>query len=716
MKLRAFIGVCLVVPGTVFGEIELDEYDTSPLVISPTRLKQSQHDTPASVTRITKDVIRDLQITKLDEVLKYVAGMISANASGNQPRINYHGTSGLVPRRMQVLIDGVSVYRSGYAEVVWPTLPISVDDIEVVEVTRSPSAAAYGTNSMMAVINIKTKDPLSVDRTEVRVTSGSQETRKFGVSSGGEFSENARYRFSINGFEDEGYDENFAGLDRHDGTRSILVNGKIDYVIDDDTRLDAFIGFSDVETELEFRDRNQTSFPDIDTKSIYAIGTLYQAFEPGDELKIKASYVTADQEVEWGQCYPTALFSDSLRALHLQNPDYAESLRNNTVPTGGSASDDQLRDQFLAELATLGAAALEPWCGTTNENTMEGRYGVEAEFTSIVNDSLRYVIGGSAYRNWIESETFVNGKGSSNQFGLFGNAEMRFGRFVFNLGGMVEHEPSNLEDPAFSPRIGVNYRLTGNTSIRAVLSRSVRTPDILEYDRDWSYRLDSTDPYPLDGETSKYFYFNSKSDGKIKSEEILAREISLFHSSSINLDRGKLNRSFDFKFFRNNLDNLVSEKLQFFDYNPTNDGEVRLTGFEFEADFKFENYFLPEYVEYVSAHMNYAYIDNDTDEFFETSLHADHSGAAYIIARAKAGYFGSLAYYGNSEIQGESADAFEFGLGRDYRFNTGTFTLKGKVVYRPDKVEEFTSSETFAVKNIYGDSTSFFITAEYRLK
>jgi outer membrane receptor protein involved in Fe transport len=293
---------------------------------------------------------------------------------------------------------------------------------------------------------------------------------------------------------------------------------------------------------------------------------------------------------------------------------------------------------------------------------------------------------------------------------------MRFGRFVFNLGGMVEHEPSNLDDPAFSPRIGVNYRLTGNTSIRAVLSRSVRTPDILEYDRDWSYRLDSTDPYPLDGQTSKYFYFNSKSDGKIKSEEILAREISLFHSSSINLDRGKLLRSFDFKFFRNNLDNLVSEKLQFFDYNPTNDGEVRLTGFEFEADFKFENYFLPEYVEYVSAHMNYAYIDNDTDEFFETSLHADHSGAAYIIARAKAGYFGSLAYYGNSDIQGESADAYEFGLGRDFRFNTGTFTLKGKVVYRPDKVEEFTSSETFAVKNIYSDSTSFFITAEYRLK
>lgn len=441
MGLRAFIGFFVVVPCAAFAQIELDEYDPSPLVISPTRLKQSQHDTPASVSRISKEVIHDLQLTTLDEVLKYVAGMISSNASGNQPRINYHGTNGLVPRRMQVLIDGVSVYRSGYAEVVWPTLPISVDDIEIVEVTRSPSAAAYGTNSMMAVINIKTKDPLSVSKFEVRSTLGGQGTRKFGVSSGGEFSDKARYRLSITGYQDDGYDENFAGLERHDGTKSIFANGKVDYLIDDDTRIDAFLGISNASTDLEFRDSNQTSFPDIDTKSMYAIGTLYQAFEPGDELKFKASYVSAEQEVEWGVCYPTILFSDNLRSLQLQNPDYVEQLLQSNFPSGGTASDDMLRNGFLSDLALLGSEALDPWCGTTNENTKEGRYGLETEFTSIVNDYLRYVVGGSVYRNWIESKTFVNGKGSTNQYSLFGNAEMRFGKFVFNVGGMLEHEP-----------------------------------------------------------------------------------------------------------------------------------------------------------------------------------------------------------------------------------------------------------------------------------
>jgi len=67
-----------------------------------------------------------------------------------------------MPRRMQVLLDGISVYRPSYADVSWWTLPISIND--VVEVTRPPSAASYGANSMMAVINIKTKDPYDVNR------------------------------------------------------------------------------------------------------------------------------------------------------------------------------------------------------------------------------------------------------------------------------------------------------------------------------------------------------------------------------------------------------------------------------------------------------------------------------------------------------------------------------------------------------------------------
>lgn len=228
--------------------------------------------------------------------------------------------------------------------------------------------------------------------------------------------------------------------------------------------------------------------------------------------------------------------------------------------------------------------------------------------------------------------------------------------------------------------------------------------------------LESTEPYPLDGSYSKYFYFNSKTEGDLESEKIIARELSIFHSSSEPIQFGKLISTVDFKVFRNSLDNLVSEKLQFFDYHPTNNGSVDLTGFELEADFRVENYFVPKYIKYVLVHFNYAYIDNDTDDFFETSLHADHSGAAYLIARTHKGVLGSIAYYGNSPINGESADAFEFGIGKDFNYGSGTFTVKGKLVYRPDKVQEFTSSETFAVQNIYDDSTAYYLSGEYRFK
>jgi len=72
---------------------DLDEQETEELYLSPTRLKQSPHDTPASVSKITQDTIRDLQINSIPDLFKYIAGMISGNASGNQPRINLESTT-----------------------------------------------------------------------------------------------------------------------------------------------------------------------------------------------------------------------------------------------------------------------------------------------------------------------------------------------------------------------------------------------------------------------------------------------------------------------------------------------------------------------------------------------------------------------------------------------------------------------------------------------
>ena len=470
MKIRNFLGLAvLVVPHYSYADIELDEFNTPDTYISPTRLKQSPHDIPASVTKITRKTINDLQLNDIPEVFRYVAGMISGHASGNQPRINYHGTNGLIPRRMQVLLDGISVYRPGYAEVVWATLPISVNDIESIEITRSPSAAVYGSNSMVSVINITTKDPVSVGTLEVDSTTGSRGTRNNTIQAGGDIGGSGRYRVSLSSKENDGFDKNFLGEERHDGTESRLINGRVIYQLTSDTVFQAFAGYSDADTDLEYRHVAQTSFPDISTESYYATAALLHSLDKDNEIKVRLNYSREAQEQEFGVCYPLISFSYSLRALELQNPEYSASLANNEIPAGGSASDDALRNAFLTEAFNLGGDALSPWCGTVNENAKEGRYGVEVEYTSIVNEDLRFVTGAAASRSWVDSRTFLNGNANLDQYNLFGNAEIRLDNFLINVGGMFEHEPKYLENAVFSPRIGLNYKIMPQTTIRGVL-------------------------------------------------------------------------------------------------------------------------------------------------------------------------------------------------------------------------------------------------------
>ena len=140
-----------------------DPLDASyPTVITPTRLVQAVADVPASVTIISAETIERFGIRSIPEALRLVPGMSVIHATGPDYQISYHGTNTLSPRRMNVLIDGISVYRPAFSEVIWSQLPVSIEDVQRIEVTRGPNSASYGPNSMLAVVNIITRNPNDV--------------------------------------------------------------------------------------------------------------------------------------------------------------------------------------------------------------------------------------------------------------------------------------------------------------------------------------------------------------------------------------------------------------------------------------------------------------------------------------------------------------------------------------------------------------------------
>lgn len=143
---------------------------------------------------------------------------------------------------------------------------------------------------------------------------------------------------------------------------------------------------------------------------------------------------------------------------------------------------------------------------------------------------------------------------------------------------------------------------------------------------------------------------------------------------------------------------------------------MALQGVELETDLIFNQVWLPTMIDQINLHANYAYIDNDTNAFYEHSLHARHSGAAYAIVHYPNGWLSSLAYYGNSAIAGEAFNGWELGLGKSTRLASGDLTVQGKAVYWPDQSDSFTVSETFHVQNINDHPTTFYVTLEYAFR
>jgi iron complex outermembrane receptor protein len=705
--------LCDAVSANEFDTLEFDALDEEvPVLVTPTRLKQSKHDIPASVTHIDAEELQDLQIRNIPEALRYVAGMAVGHASGNQPRINYHGTNGLIPRRMQILIDGVSVYRAGYAEVTWPILPITIQDVQAIEVTRAPSSPTYGQNSMMAVINIITNDPAQIQEPSLTVRYGDKETRDIYAQFGGSPSERFSYRVSVAKEQDEGFDTNFVGEERHDSTNVNHLNIKSNIKLSDTTDLNMLIGLSEGVTELEYRENSQLSFPDIDSGAQYYQADLRNVFNSMHELKVKTYYIRIDQDVSWFTCHPQALFLPSLRQLELQNPDYAAALVAGRTPSGGTLEDDSLAIQVLQDIAAMGDSAFDPICGEANEDAIESKFDIEIEDTYIVSDKFRFVLGAGVTKQSIESDTYIGGKAQTLGTRLFGNGEYRLGRLVVNYGAMIEEEDA-LDHPEVSPRLGLNYRITPSNTIRYAVSRSVRTPDILETDLDWNYYVDEF-AAPVAGQRSGYFYHNAKAEDHLDPEEIISQEIGLYGYHNYTLaNRGISSLEYDIKIFFDRMDNLISEKLQFFDYHPTNNTENTLKGVEFEVNFTNRGGYFKKILKQMKIHANYSYLETDTNNFFERSLYARHMGALYSIFNFKNDLQMSIAYYGNSEINGESFDGFELGGSKLFRFGEGMLKLSAKAVYYPDRVNEFTVSETFNVQNNNEKKMNYYLTAKY---
>lgn len=405
-------------------EVPLSEGDflaEMPLVLTVSRLAQPLDEAPAAVTVIDRQMIKDSGAWDLAEVFRLVPGMYVAYNAGQLHSVthvvSYHGMADAFARRMQVLIDGRSVYTPLYGGVQWSDIPLVLDDIERIEVIRGPNSASYGANSFLGIINIITRHP-------------AEQQGSYLAASGGD------------GRND--------GLMRHGGTR-----GDLSYRFSAGFRNDSGLdGRSDGKNMSQFTLRGD-----------YRINT-------GDSLEFQFGYNGGDQDIG----SPTSLNANPPRnksvanrfeLLHWRRDLSAEE----QISVKFYHNYEQASDQFVLAAAPVSVA----------NDLEANRYDLEAQHVFSTRQGLRLVWGGGVRLDQVNSPLYLGtGATRSFRLArLFGNLEWRARpELLLNLGAMVENNDFTGTDT--TPRLALNYHLAPQHALRAGVSQATRTPTLIE--------------------------------------------------------------------------------------------------------------------------------------------------------------------------------------------------------------------------------------------
>ncbi len=569
-----------------------DEFDelnklSSSHILTSTKLKTSQRDAPAAITKITAEQIARFNYRNVAEALRSVPGMVIAETHTSQLiyTINYHGGNAATPRRMNVLIDGVSFYQSGIARIHWELLPVEMDNIFSIEVIRGPAASLYGSNSFSAVVNITTKTPQqnAGNKGELGIKSkvfiGEGGIVDTAIQWGKVFNDTG---INLNYFhrEDDGFDLTSTGEKRHDSKVIDSINLRVLHELNLNSRLDIKTGLTKERVQEQWVAPYQTSYPDYKVKAHYFVLNYYNDFTINNSFQAKLSQRSHQHQQNWHARVPAMMASPALSTMFDLNPSYALALASGQVPTGGSAIDNLQAYQVMQQAAILNQLGVTTIDGTIEQNFTERSQSIDLQNIYTHNNDFRLIVGFSANRaKMINFDWLFDGIKKIDTYKFFTNIEYSLRpELLMNLG--VMHEYDRNSGHSLSPRLALNYHVNNNTSFRYIVSTAKRPPDAFEQFANWRYIAKNLSQNPFNNEETLTYFVKAKGQENLKPEEIISNELGGIYIS----DNKKIN--LDIKIFYEKQTLLISEKLSLFNFTPTNNGRSTIKGAEFQFSYK----------------------------------------------------------------------------------------------------------------------------------
>ncbi len=400
-------------------EAESPFFEELPTVLSASRLPQTLNEAPGAVTILDREFIRATGYRDVARLLRLVPGMQIGQERGNVQWVTYHGLSGETPTEIQVLIDGRSA--SHYAGVNWAGLPVTIEEIERIEVIRGTNSNAYGANAFLGVINIITRHSQQTQGAWGQVNAGSQGIADLQASWSGS-SDGLGVRLSAVQTHDNG----FSGL--HDSRKSQTLTLRSDYRLDGHNELTLRASHNRIERGMGYRDSlfNNNGERDLGSES----------------STLQLGWRRAVEDEEW------------LANLHFTKDGgmerwFGSGLGYSAVPLNRDYRSESANAEIQHRFA-LNAQARLVW-------------GLEAQWET----------GTAPFR-------FTTGPKTERQYRAFTNLDWRITpTWQLNLGGLVEKSTDTTTQ--LIPRAFLNWQASASDTFRAGYARAWQPRNLFNY-------------------------------------------------------------------------------------------------------------------------------------------------------------------------------------------------------------------------------------------
>ena len=453
-----------------------------PIVLSANRLEQPVSDAAVSISVIDRETIEATGARTIPEVLRLIPGMqvgFSGNQFGDEPKyvVTYHGHSDQYSKQMQVLVDGRSIYEPLLGGILWKTIPVNIDDIERIEVSRGPNLATYGSNSFQAAINIITRTAAEDQGSYVRTNIGNHDiadlTYRYGGSNG-----KLDYRITGSTLNDDGLDSK-NDFDYPDDTNSNNIDYRLDYQIDNHNTLSYQGGYG------ENRQQAGRNYDDVLPTERTVENTRFFQF-----LKWESA-INTENTIQLQYYYN----------LSDKNDDYSSD------PISISPFDTftlDIKDDVKAE-----------------------RHNLELTQILYPDNSLRFFWGLSAQTDFVQAPQSLgtDEKVKHQQYRVFANVEWHINQSnIINFGGLVEK--NDFTDTELSPRLSYTHAFTDQHKVRFGISQAIRSPFIYEQMANSFYSQELTVGGSPVGTLTELVILGGEPD--LKNEKIISREIAYY--------------------------------------------------------------------------------------------------------------------------------------------------------------------------------------------